>query len=568
MFDVSRFRDFHLHFALGPLLLVLALAVAGCTPPGPRALLQGKRLLENGKTDEAIEKFKTATSLLSSNAQAWNYLGVAYHQAGKVNEAADAYKRAITYDQNLVEARYNLGCLWLEQNRPDLAKPELTAYTLRRDKSAEGWIKLGDAQLRTRDILGAEKSFNQARQFDAQNPEALNGLGVAQMQRNHAADAGQFFSAALKAKPDYAPALLNLAIASEFYLNNKQYALQRYRDYLSLNPRPANWDAVNATARALQLELNPASVATPLVAARPAAPTNPAPPVAAQPAGKAAAAAPARAAARTEPTAAKPVPAQSAQQIGRLAPEPAVKSVQDGAGSASEPVVVTANKDSGQVASNSQKPGFFSRIFKGSPKTSEQVESGKPAANTPRIASAPAESAPEPKFPRYAYHALKKPQDGDRGAAEKAFSQGLRDQQASDLSAAIENYRKATQADPAYFEAYYNLGLASAQAGNLPQSLAAYETALAIRPDSHDALFNFALVLKRGNYAIDAANELEKLLAKYPNDASAHYALGTIYAQQLRQTGKARDHYQKALELDPTIPQAAAIHDWLFANPR
>jgi tetratricopeptide (TPR) repeat protein len=67
---------------------------------------------------------------------------------------------------------------------------------------------------------------------------------------------------------------------------------------------------------------------------------------------------------------------------------------------------------------------------------------------------------------------------------------------------------------------------------------------------------------------VDAANELEKVVAKSSTDTYAHYALGNLYAQQLRQPAKARDHYQKVLELNPAFSQAAAIHDWLWANPR
>ena len=64
------------------LLLLSALVIAlmaGCTPPGPRALLQGKRLLDEGKYAAAVEKFKVAASLMQTNAQAWNYLGLACH---------------------------------------------------------------------------------------------------------------------------------------------------------------------------------------------------------------------------------------------------------------------------------------------------------------------------------------------------------------------------------------------------------------------------------------------------------------------------------------------------------
>src|SRR6266542_808390 len=77
-------------------LLTLALLLAGCTPPGPRALLDGKQLLDEGKYLQAVEKLKIATSLLATNAQAWNYLGVAYHRAGQPANAAVAYQKALS----------------------------------------------------------------------------------------------------------------------------------------------------------------------------------------------------------------------------------------------------------------------------------------------------------------------------------------------------------------------------------------------------------------------------------------------------------------------------------------
>ena len=202
-----------------------------------------------------MERLKTATSLIDTNAQAWNYLGLAYHQAGQPNDAADAYKKALALDQNLVEVHYNLGCLWLEQNRPDLAKSGIDGlHVASGEKSPEGLIKLGEAQMALHDLRGRKRSLNQVRQMDAQNPEALNDMGVVQMQRNRATEAAQFFNAALRVKPDYAPAILNLAIVSQ-HLNNRQYALQRYHDYLALKPKPANWEAVDAVARALEQEL-------------------------------------------------------------------------------------------------------------------------------------------------------------------------------------------------------------------------------------------------------------------------------------------------------------------------
>src|SRR6058998_1183841 len=109
------------------LSVVLVLLLIGCTPPGPRSLLEGKRLIERGKYTQAIEKLKTATALLPNNAQAWNYLGLACHYAGQTADAEKAYQRALLYNRDLTEAHYNLGCLLLERNKTNAAKIEFIA---------------------------------------------------------------------------------------------------------------------------------------------------------------------------------------------------------------------------------------------------------------------------------------------------------------------------------------------------------------------------------------------------------------------------------------------------------
>src|SRR5262245_35055626 len=71
--------------------------ITGCAPAGPQALLKGKRLMEQGKYSQAVEKLKLATVLLgNTNAQSFNYLGLAFHQSGQVTEARKAYERALS----------------------------------------------------------------------------------------------------------------------------------------------------------------------------------------------------------------------------------------------------------------------------------------------------------------------------------------------------------------------------------------------------------------------------------------------------------------------------------------
>ena len=261
---------------LRSVLMVLALvAWSGCQPPGPRALLKGEKLIHEGKYEQAIEKLQIASRLLPKNAQAWNFLGLAYHGNKQPEPAWRAYRRALDVDPRLAAARFNLGCLYLEQNRPAEAVDELTSFTLLQSRSVEGWLKLGTAQLRAHRIDASEKSFRSALELAPRHPEALNGLGDIQSQRKRWREAWGYFNAALAEKPDYGPALLNAAVILHKPLNNRPAALQLYRKYLGVQPRLSRWEEVSALAAQLQAELIPPPVQLAMVAVpKPAAKTN------------------------------------------------------------------------------------------------------------------------------------------------------------------------------------------------------------------------------------------------------------------------------------------------------
>ena len=100
-------------------ILLGSLMLIGCGAPGPRALVKGERLVRQGSYAQAVAQLERATQLLPTNALAWNYLGLAYHGNNQPLLATRAYRQAITLNNKLSAARYNLGCVYLEQN--DLA---------------------------------------------------------------------------------------------------------------------------------------------------------------------------------------------------------------------------------------------------------------------------------------------------------------------------------------------------------------------------------------------------------------------------------------------------------------
>jgi tetratricopeptide (TPR) repeat protein len=534
-----------------------------------------------------VAQFKTATSLLATNAQAWNYLGVACQYAGQPADAVTAYQRALTLDRDLMEAHYNLGCLWLEQNKPDAAEGEFTAYTLRRPKAPEGWLKLGLAQLQSHDLASAEKSFSTALYLSPNNAEALNGLGLARVERGHPREAAQFFAAAAKEQPDYAPAWLNLATVAQQHLHDNALALQNYRAYLALTPRPANWDAVNDIANSLEqpavvAAANPPPVNQNQAAAFTTENRTPAAGSAVRATGLPRTQAVVRASSN-------PPPGTTPAQIVKVQPQPVIIGT---------PVAETppepATGKTGVIHKlnplnwfRSSAPEKYSEngVTPLPPPASDNHHTGStplsPAnSSTPtQTASAPApapviapapvkivQPAPPP-FPRYLYLSPRKPQAGDRRTASGLFTRAREFEQNSRWLDALQSYRQATELDPGWFEAQYNYGVIAFRLRNFNQSLAAYEMALAIQPDSVDARYNFALALKAAGYVTDAVNELKKILAANPDEVRVHLALGYLYAQQLYDLALARQHYSKVLALDPRNPQAPDIQFWLSSNP-
>ena len=110
------------------ILAVWLIGLAGCSPPGPRALLQGKKALDEGRAREAVPLLEKAVTLLPKQPLAWNYLGLAYHANGQAENAMKAYRTALALDHKLSIVRYNLGCLYLEQTNATAAVDELRSY--------------------------------------------------------------------------------------------------------------------------------------------------------------------------------------------------------------------------------------------------------------------------------------------------------------------------------------------------------------------------------------------------------------------------------------------------------
>jgi tetratricopeptide (TPR) repeat protein len=534
--------------ARGPaalLTLCTAFWFIGCTPAGPRALLEGERLLREGEPARAVQRLERAQRLLPQDARAWSFLGLAYHRSGRLEEAAHAYRQAVTLDPELAAARFNFGCLALEQNDPDTAIRELTACLALLPAFETAWAKLGTAQLRTGQTEAAEKSFRRALELDRRLPEAWNGLGLVHHQRRRYADAFQSFDAASQLDPEYAAALINAAVVAHRHMDNRNVALAKYQAALSRSTSPTEQAALQSAVQQLENELRPAppTAPAPAVAAKPKpTPPDPQPPASRQVDPAVAAAAPATPRA-TAPRVTQPSPTADTTPAAPT-PQPAPPPAPPKAATAPAETITPAPAP---IQPPVQKERELARLASPPPTEPEPEES--------RSAG-----------PRYRYRSLGVLAAGDRAAAERLVADGLHLHDRNRMSEAMELYRQAARTDPTFFDAHYNLGVAAYEDGDLPAALLAYETALALEPASLKAGFNFAIALELAGYPRDAANELEKLLARHPAETRIHLRLGNLYAGPLRNVQRTRQHYLRVLELDPRHPQASAIRFWLEAN--
>lgn len=583
----------YVHGALSA--LAVALLLSGCTPAGTRALWNGKKSMDRGDLAEALTQFKTATTLLATNATAWNYLGVALQRAGRADEAATAYQTALRLDRGLIEAHFNLGGLALEQNQPETARSELTAYTLRRPNDPDGWLKLGFAQLKAGgNILSAERSFSAVLSLKAGEAEAYNGLGVASLQAGKPHDASQFFAAARQLRPAFAPALLNLATVNWEYLHDRKAALASYQAYLALTPRPANYAEVQAIVASLTQSNATTAPAAPAVGSKPPpppqdqkpktaggpppqlAPTNeenhPSQPPPRLAAGPPPAPTPAAAPVVITPVATQSVRVQPEVKIVVVPetnrPNRAATTVAAAPNLAALPLPAQA-RPLPAVSHRTTNPENLAHPAKlaNASETFALAPAIKEAKPGPQPDAKPVEAKPAPvtQVAHYAYRSPAKPVAGDRRSAEGPFNLARLAEQDEKWAEAEQYYEAAAMADPAWFQAQYNAASIAHRLHDYARALPHYELALALQPDL-GARYYFAVALKSAGYGLDAAEELKKVLAAQPDDIRAHLALGNLYAQALHDVAQARQHYLRVLELQPDHPQASDLRFWLSAN--
>jgi len=215
--------------------------MAGCSPSGERALVEGDRLLQIGKAGESLPLLERAVRDLPQNAPALNHLGLAYHATGKTNEARRAYLRALEVDRNRIEATYNLAITHLERGELLEAEKGLRAYLVAHPEDTSVWGVLAHLQFQSGRWDDAERSFAAIQPAEAIGADGWNTRGVLSLRKRRFKDAINCFQYALSLDPAATTPLFNLGVTLQLQ-GDRRNAAAYYRKWLA-SARPNSQSA-------------------------------------------------------------------------------------------------------------------------------------------------------------------------------------------------------------------------------------------------------------------------------------------------------------------------------------
>jgi len=103
---------------------------------------------------------------------------------------------------------------------------------------------------------------------------------------------------------------------------------------------------------------------------------------------------------------------------------------------------------------------------------------------------------------------------------------------------------------------WFNLAMLATDNKQFADAERYFKLALKHKPDFRSALFNLALLLSDIGRPLDAKPYLETVLQQHPNHTKALILLGDIFINQLKDTKRAEECYEKILQTDPNNIQA------------
>ncbi|MDD5758580.1 MAG: tetratricopeptide repeat protein [Desulfobulbaceae bacterium] len=170
----------------------------------------GKALVDAGRIEEAIEPFQEAARLKPNNAEIFSNLGSALGQIGRFDEAVAMHRKALELEPDSAIDHYHLGNTFLRANDLDNAVLAFSKSLSLDPNSYSAHGNLGMIFMQKGDFSGAEKHFEKLRSLIPSNVLAYRLLAELRIAQNRREEAVELYREALMIAPEDSEILARL----------------------------------------------------------------------------------------------------------------------------------------------------------------------------------------------------------------------------------------------------------------------------------------------------------------------------------------------------------------------
>ncbi|MFN3530927.1 MAG: tetratricopeptide repeat protein [Candidatus Brocadia sp.] len=212
----------------------------------------GMIYLQDGKLDLAIHEFQTAIAF-ESDPEYHHNLGMAYQKKGMQEEALEEYHRVLAVNPNSALTHNNMGNIFVDKGLLDEGISKFKEAVQLKPNYYDAHFNLGLAYFKKGLLDASMDEFKRAIHYEPDHAEAHSCLGTVYANKGLFDEAITEIEEALRLKPDYPNACKNLGIIYLNYKKDVQKALYFFREFLRLDPKNKETEAVRKTIEELQV---------------------------------------------------------------------------------------------------------------------------------------------------------------------------------------------------------------------------------------------------------------------------------------------------------------------------
>lgn len=200
---------------------------------------KGELLLKNGSVSEALLSLISAVDLDPENVQGWSSLSDVYVVLENYLEAENALIQAIKLDADNEEILLKLSKHYLIFQNYDDVQSNLDRIIAKNPYNAQAAYLYGVLHLEKGDTAKAVQYYTRTLELDHSHYDANVSLALLYATRNNPI-AADYYHNAIALRPNYLPALYNLAYYYQEHLGQIEEALAMYDEILNKDPEYYN----------------------------------------------------------------------------------------------------------------------------------------------------------------------------------------------------------------------------------------------------------------------------------------------------------------------------------------